>query len=84
MASTSVSATTYLEERLGVKQLQERDSTLRGILHTEDYETFVIRSDVGDVLHTFQGASIAFPMAVHIGDEPRGNAAKRAIDHPFA
>ncbi len=59
MSSTSVSATAYLEERFGVKQLEERDSALRGILHTEDYETFVIRSDVGDVLHTFQGASIA-------------------------
>lgn len=87
MASTSVSATTYLEERLGVKQLQERDSTLRGILHTEDYETFVIRSDVGDVLHTFQGASIAnrcLPGDHVCWDKTKGHCALELSDqHPL-
>jgi exoribonuclease R len=53
------SATAYLEQRFGLKQEEKMDAALRGILHTENYETFLIRSDVGDVLHTFSGAKHA-------------------------
>jgi exoribonuclease R len=69
-------ATAYLEERFGVKQVQEQDNTLRGILHTEDYESFVIRSDVGDILHAFQGASHAhrcLPGDHVVWDEEKGH-----------
>lgn len=58
-ADTANTATAYLEQRLGVKQEEKWDDRLRGILHTENYETFEIRSDVGDLLHTFIGAKMA-------------------------
>ena len=56
-----MNATAYLEQRFGVQQTPEeyKDNTLRGILHTDDYESFVLRSDVGDDLLTFQGAKTA-------------------------
>lgn len=53
------SAITYLEQRFGLKQEEKMDAALRGILHTDNYETFIIRSDVGDILHTFSGAKQA-------------------------
>lgn len=54
-----LSATAYLEERFGVKQEEKMDHALRGILHTDNYEAFMIRSDVGEILHTFVGAKRA-------------------------
>lgn len=56
---SATNATAYLEQRLGIQQQQEKDNALRGILHTDDYENFVLRSDVGDELLTFQGAKQA-------------------------
>lgn len=57
MAKTN--ATEYLGLRLGLKQEEYDFSILRGILQTEDYEHFEIRSDVGDLLHVFNGAKQA-------------------------
>jgi exoribonuclease R len=51
-------ATAYLSERLGIEPV-DRPEGLQGILATEDYHTFQILSDVGDVLHEFQGAKLA-------------------------
>ena len=47
-----------LEEIFGVKQ-QEYTKGLRGILQTSDYDTFLILSDTGETLHTFQGSKKA-------------------------
>ena len=58
-ATAATAAAIYLEQRLGVKQEEKQDDCLRGILHTDNYEAFEIRSDVGDLLHTFSGAKIA-------------------------
>lgn len=80
-------ATAYLEERFGMKQVQEQDTALRGILHTEDYETFVIRSDVGDVLHSFEGATLAHRCLPgdHVRwEEEKGHCALELSDqHPL-
>lgn len=51
--------TIYLEEMLGVKQSSDSRPLISGILQTRDYLSFEIRSDIGDVLHTFQGAKLA-------------------------
>lgn len=60
---SNVTATAYLEQRLGVKQRQDededKDQVIRGILHTDNYESFILRSDVGDELIPFQGAKQA-------------------------
>jgi exoribonuclease R len=59
MNTTTATATAYLEQRLGVKQEEKADDTLRGILHTDNYEAFEIRSDVGELLFSFTGAKTA-------------------------
>ncbi len=55
----SSNATKYLEEVLGVKQSTDPRPALSGILQTRDYDHFEIRSDTGEILHTFQGAKYA-------------------------
>jgi exoribonuclease R len=47
-----------LEAIFGVKQ-QDAPSGIRGILQTEDYDTFIILSDIGIKIHEFQGAKKA-------------------------
>jgi len=64
MTSTSSApsnAVRFLEAHLGVKQSEERPdpSIPRGILQTRDYKHFELRSDTGDVLVSFEGASTA-------------------------
>lgn len=61
MSHTSTNATRLLQERLGVKPLEERPdpSVLRGILQTMDYQRFEIHDDVGTTLHRFEGAKYA-------------------------
>lgn len=50
----------YLEDKLGLKQDESYDhSLLRGNLQTENYEYFEIRSDIGEILYTFEGAKRA-------------------------
>ena len=40
-------------------QVEEPPTHIRGILQTKDYEHFMILSDTGDLLHEFQGATLA-------------------------
>lgn len=49
----------YLSQHLGIHQEEHDPSVERGILQTEDYETFELRRDTGDHLRTFQGAKLA-------------------------
>jgi len=50
-----------LEKLFGVKQREQppSPSEIRGILQTKNYESFSILRDVGDVIHTFDGAKLA-------------------------
>jgi exoribonuclease R len=48
-----------LEAIFGMKQVDEPPSSIRGILQTKDYDRFMILSDVGTEIHTFQGAKLA-------------------------
>lgn len=48
-----------LEQIFQTTPLETEPTTLRGILHTQDYDTFEIHSDTGQLLHTFTGAICA-------------------------
>jgi exoribonuclease R len=52
-------ASKLLEEILGVKQFQDKQEGIRGILQTKDYSEFIILSDGGDELIRFTGAKFA-------------------------
>ena len=47
-----------LESLFGLKQ-QDEPKGLRGILQTTDYDTFIVLTDTGAPLHTFQGSKKA-------------------------
>ena len=48
-----------LESILGIQQVDQPPSHLRGILQTKNYHEFIILSDTGDRLHEFIGAKAA-------------------------
>ncbi len=48
-----------LEEMFGATQVENRSEGIYGILHTKDYDKFIIVSDTGNKLIEFQGAKIA-------------------------
>ena len=48
-----------LEEILGIKQIDQPVSALRGILQTKDDHQFQVLSDTGDLLHEFIGSKAA-------------------------
>jgi exoribonuclease R len=48
-----------LEQLFGVQQVDQPLSSTRGILQTKDYHEFMILSDTGHLIHTFQGAKLA-------------------------
>jgi exoribonuclease R len=48
-----------LETVLGIKQVDQPPSDLRGILQTKDYHRFMILSDTGNLLHEFMGSKKA-------------------------
>lgn len=52
-------AATYLSQHLGVQPEDLDPSVQRGILQTQDYQSFEIRSDTGHLLRTFSGAKVA-------------------------
>lgn len=62
----------YLSQHLGIQQEEHDPAIQRGILQTEDDETFELRSDTGDLLRTFQGAKKAHRCLP--GDHVRWNA----------
>lgn len=75
---TNTNAISYLSHHLGVNQEDPDPSVLRGILQTENYETFELRSDTGDVLRTFQGAKRAHYCLP--GDHVRWNVESEQCD----
>ena len=48
-----------LEQLFGFQQVDQPLSSTRGILQTKDYHAFMILSDTGHLIHTFQGAKLA-------------------------
>ena len=52
-------ANKLLQNMLGVEQLEEKPSGIRGILQTKNYSDFIILSDGGDEIYQFSGAKLA-------------------------